>query len=217
MKLSLLTEDIRDSQKRGLSMKLGIDPSIIQQAGDADPTDGKYVEWILENWRLDYLDIPEDLELATIVLQDFESISPQELSDLGFGRKNINYKTFQELIDISDAYSSGIMPEKEEIPEPEEEPKKKGRLLNKHIVAKANEIYKKLAESGEIWIDSWGDPHSPEEAYRAVVQEIAKFYGDRKNSKGDDPSRNGEENTRQVVAYHVLKLGATYLNNRNLK
>jgi hypothetical protein len=63
-------------------------------------------------------------------------------------------------------------------------PSKPKKFLNKDAVAKADDIYSNLVNSGQIEIDSQGDPYSPNEAYRLVLQNIQDFYGDSINSSG---------------------------------
>jgi hypothetical protein len=132
MKLSFLTEAASAKKQEFLARKFNVDPSIIQQASNADPTPkGRYTEWIVSQIKKDNIKfIPRgpglslgpfiaNSEEVTKALQSFEEISNKKLARQQYNLQDINQYNIQDLEEISRTYrgEAGAKPESIEVPD----------------------------------------------------------------------------------------------------
>jgi hypothetical protein len=120
MKLSILSEAASAKKQEFLARKFGVDPSIVQQASDVDPTKkGKYTEWIISRVKTGDIDLNRDTPKISSALRDFDTISNKKLARQQYNLQDINQYSLEDLVKISNTYKgeTGEKPESIEVPD----------------------------------------------------------------------------------------------------
>jgi hypothetical protein len=116
MKLTLLSEAASAKKQEFLARKFQVDPSIVQQASDTDPTKkGKYVEWIISRIKSGDIDLTKDASQISSALKDFEAISNKKLARQQYNLKDINQYNLDDVVNISRTYRGEAGPKPESV------------------------------------------------------------------------------------------------------
>ncbi len=103
--IAALWEAISPARLELLAKQFGVDPVWIGHCAAADPTDGKYVSWILKLWKAGKLRFPEDTEKVHTRLSQFTKLSR---TSTWTGPKDLNrFASYADLVREIEAAAPG--------------------------------------------------------------------------------------------------------------